>query len=128
MPSFYTDNYEIIWLAERYCKIEPRVGILAIIRDICHVFELKEHQIYDRINVHEVSIPRQIAMYVAKQLTGYNDVKIAKSFCRDRTSLYWGVKVVKNMMETNDERFMWYWRRYVTDSRLYKQNEKSFVF
>ncbi len=122
MPSYYSDNYEIIWLAERYCVIDRKVGVLAIIRDVCNVFELREHQIYDRTKVREISIPRQIAMYVAKEVTRYNDSKIAKSFNRDRTSFYWGISVVSNMLSVKDDVFMKFWRRYLAGTKIYKLN------
>ncbi len=123
MPSYYSPHYELIWLAEKNCVVPgQRYGPLAIIRDVCRVFELKEYQIYDYLRVQEISIPRQIAMYVSKKLTGLTDTKLAGSFRRNRTALYFGVGVVNNMLHTKDERFMSYWNRYVEESKIYKLN------
>ena len=123
MPPGYTDNYEIIWLAETYCRRNKSVGVLAIVRDVCKVFNLREHQIYGYAKQNEITIPRAIAMYAAREVTGFDYVKLGRLFQRDHTSILYAARRVKNFLYIKDQMFMNYWNRYISDSEIYPLNK-----
>jgi chromosomal replication initiator protein len=59
---------------------EKRVTIEAVIRAVAERHSLQPSQIKQKTNAHEISRPRQIAMYVAKELTTASLPEIGRAF------------------------------------------------
>jgi chromosomal replication initiator protein len=59
---------------------ERRVTIDAIQKAVAQRFKLQQQQLKQRSNAHSISFPRQIAMYLAKDLTSASLTEIGRAF------------------------------------------------
>jgi chromosomal replication initiator protein len=59
---------------------ERRVGIESIIRAVAERFALQASQLKQKGNARQISYPRQIAMYLTKELTQFSLPEIGKAF------------------------------------------------
>ncbi|MCC7154719.1 MAG: chromosomal replication initiator protein DnaA [Bryobacterales bacterium] len=59
---------------------ERRVTIDAIIRTVAEKYGLQPAQLKQKTNAHEISRPRQVAMYLAKELTSASLPEIGRAF------------------------------------------------
>ncbi|MCW5979297.1 MAG: chromosomal replication initiator protein DnaA [Bryobacteraceae bacterium] len=75
-------NINMAQQALRYLTtgLEPRVTIDSIIRQVAERFALQPSQIKQKTNARKIAYPRQIAMYLAKELTGASLPEIGRVF------------------------------------------------
>ncbi|MCZ2152567.1 MAG: chromosomal replication initiator protein DnaA [Bryobacterales bacterium] len=59
---------------------ERRITIDSIQKAVASKFRLQQHQLRQRSNAHSISYPRQIAMYLAKELTTASLTEIGRAF------------------------------------------------
>ena len=59
---------------------ERRVTIDSIIRTVAERYNLQPNQLKQKTNAHEISRPRQVAMYIAKELTSASLPEIGRAF------------------------------------------------
>lgn len=59
---------------------DRKVTIDSVIRAVAERFSLQPAQLKQRTNAHEISHPRQIAMYLAKELTGASLPELGRAF------------------------------------------------
>jgi chromosomal replication initiator protein len=59
---------------------DKRISIEAIIRQVAERFELQPSQVKQKTNAHKIAYPRQIAMYIAKELTPSSLPEIGRAF------------------------------------------------
>ena len=73
-------------------------------RAVCLRFHLSREQMLEKNPKRAVARPRQIAMYLARELTGASYPRLARYFARDHTSVLYGCrKTVERMAK--DARF-----------------------
>jgi|WetSurMetagenome_2_1015567.scaffolds.fasta_scaffold63912_4 hypothetical protein len=88
----------------RYTKIAKakRVEIDTVISEVCRHFNLtKELILYGKPNKSEYCIPRQIVIYLARELGGYNYHHIGREVYKDHASCINGHRRVQDMVDTN---------------------------
>jgi chromosomal replication initiator protein len=74
------------------------VTIRDVERAVCLRFQISRDQLLTRNTARAVSRPRQIAMYLARELTGASYPRLGQHFARDHTSiLYAWQMTVKRM-------------------------------
>ena len=74
------------------------VTIRDVERAVCLRFQISRDQLLARNTARIVSCPRQIAMYLARELTGASYPRLGQHFARDHTSiLYAWQQTVKRM-------------------------------
>ncbi|MCW5962453.1 MAG: chromosomal replication initiator protein DnaA [Bryobacterales bacterium] len=59
---------------------DRKISIDAIQKVVASRFKLQQHQLRQRSNVRSIAYPRQIAMYLAKELTGASLTEIGRAF------------------------------------------------
>ncbi len=62
-------------------------------------FNLSENELKSSTKSKNVSYPRQIAMYIMKELTGFSQVQIGQFFNKDHTTILHGIKKIKSDIE-----------------------------
>jgi chromosomal replication initiator protein len=60
--------------------VDRRVTIDAVIRAVAERFSLQPSQIKQKTNAHQISYPRQVAMYLVKELTSASLPEIGRAF------------------------------------------------
>ena len=68
-------------------------------RAVCLRYHLTHDQIVRRDPSRAVSRPRQIAMYLARELTGASYPKLGRHFARDHTSVLYAWRAIGERME-----------------------------
>ncbi len=68
---------------------------------VCTKFKLTVEQIRGPRNSKAISRPRQIAHYLARELTGASYPKIGSYFHRDHTSIISNVKRIRGLLQTS---------------------------
>jgi chromosomal replication initiator protein len=59
---------------------DRRVTIEAVIKAVAERFSLQPGQLKQKTNMHRIAYPRQIAMYLAKELNGASLPEIGRAF------------------------------------------------
>ncbi|MBA3974581.1 MAG: chromosomal replication initiator protein DnaA [Candidatus Solibacter sp.] len=79
---------------------EKRVTIEAIIRAVAERYCLQPAQLKQKTNAHEISRPRQVAMYLAKELTPASLPEIGRAFGgKHHTTVLHSVRKVEEMRQ-----------------------------
>lgn len=87
--------FEGVW-RERESK-KPKVSIKQIQAAVARRFQnltIGDMKVYCRAK----SRPRQIAMYLARELTGASYTEIGRMFARDHTTILWGVEKIRKLV------------------------------
>ncbi|MBN2232789.1 MAG: chromosomal replication initiator protein DnaA [Deltaproteobacteria bacterium] len=88
---------DIIKLDDRIISIDDIIGEAAA------YFRLKSTDIRSRRKTRNIVLPRQIAMYLARQLTSCSYPDIAEQFGgKDHSTVIYAERKVRNLMQTND--------------------------
>lgn len=67
---------------------------------VCDKYNLEMKDMYSKTRARQIAYPRQIAMYLCRQLTDLSLIKIADSFNRDHSTIMHGVdKITKDISE-----------------------------
>ena len=96
------DNYISRYIKETQPKARPITKEL-ILETVCNYFELSEELLKSKSRETDICKPRQIAMYLLKKYTKLTSAKIGFIFLRDHSTLYFALKTVANLMETDKE-------------------------
>lgn len=77
------------------CHIWP------IIRIVCDYYKLTQTELLGRKRPEYISFPRQVAMYLARELTDCSLQTIAAEFRRDHGTVMHACRAVRNRMDSN---------------------------
>lgn len=77
------------------------VTIRDVERAVCLRFQLSHEDILARSPRRALSRPRQIAMYLARELTGASYPRLGRHFCRDHTSVLHGCRAIGKRIQTD---------------------------
>ncbi len=67
-------------LRQMYSGTEKRITIDSIIRAVCERYGMQPAQLKQRTNAQEIARPRQVAMYICKELTAASLPEIGRHF------------------------------------------------
>jgi len=107
--SSLTDTPLSLEMAEHVLKAlvdldERRVSIENILRVVCHEFKLSPSQLRSKTNSHAVAYPRQIAMYLAKELTPASLPQIGKEFGgKHHTTALHAIRKIAELRKTSKD-------------------------
>ncbi len=83
---------------------ERRVSIENILRVVCQEFKLSPSQLRSKTNSHAVAYPRQVAMYLAKELTPSSLPQIGKEFGgKHHTTALHAIRKIAELRKTNKD-------------------------
>ncbi len=74
-----------------------------IIEKVCSYFSIKKDVMMADTKKKNIAIPRQIAMYLCKELTTINFVEMTSYFNRDRTTIMHNVDKISSLIETDQK-------------------------
>lgn len=90
--------------AEECLKSMPnsKIGVEKIIEKVCHYYEITKEEITGKSKTKNLTLPRQVAMYICNVLTELNYGAIARNFGnRDRTTVMHNVQKIKDEIKTD---------------------------
>jgi chromosomal replication initiator protein len=91
-------------LAESVRSARPRITIEEIQRSVCAHFRLDKSDMVSKRRLRSVARPRQIAMYLAKELTPRSYPEIGRRFGgRDHSTVIHAVRVIEGLRVTDSE-------------------------
>ncbi len=83
---------------------ERRITIDAILRKVAESFSLQPAQIKQRTNARKISYPRQIAMYLAKELTPSSLPEIGRAFGgKHHTTVLHSIQKIENLRQKDPD-------------------------
>lgn len=83
---------------------ERRITIDSIQKAVASKFRLQQQQLRQRSNAHSISYPRQIAMYLAKELTTASLTEIGRAFGgKHHTTVMHSIQKIDRERQTNSE-------------------------
>ena len=74
-----------------------------IIKEAAKRFNVSESDILSSSRSREVAVPRQIAIYLTRELCGYSTPRIGAAFGRDHSTVMHACKKTEEMIKTSDE-------------------------
>jgi chromosomal replication initiator protein len=74
------------------------ITIRDVERAVCQRFKLSHDQLLCRNTARKVSRPRQLAMYLARELTGASYPRLGQHFARDHTSVLYAWRMTVKRM------------------------------
>ena len=77
------------------------VTIRDVERAVCLRFQISRDQLLCRNTARKVSRPRQIAMYLARELTGASYPRLGQHFVRDHTSILYACRMTVKRMASD---------------------------
>lgn len=91
-------------LAESVRSARPRITIEEIQRSVCAHFKLDKSDMVSKRRLRAVARPRQIAMYLAKEMTPRSYPEIGRRFGgRDHSTVIHAVRVIESLRVTDSE-------------------------
>jgi chromosomal replication initiator protein len=83
---------------------ERRVTIDSVVRSVAERFSLQPSQLKQKTNAHEISRPRQIAMYIAKELTSASLPEIGRAFGgKHHTTVLHSIRKVEELRQEDPD-------------------------
>lgn len=84
--------------AEECLKSMPnsKIGVEKIIEKVCSYYDITKEEITGKSKTKNLTLPRQVAMYICNSLTELNYGAIARNFGRDRTTVMHNVLKIKD--------------------------------
>lgn len=96
---------EAMAIAREALKIEEyseaKLSLEEIIRRVCEYYNLSIHDMTSKSRQGAIVLPRQVAMYLCRELTNESLVAIGRSFSRDHTTIMHAVDKIRALMEKN---------------------------
>lgn len=83
---------------------EKVITIQKIQQNVSQFYNLKLSDLTSQNRLRQIARPRQVAMYMAKNLTSNSLLQIGKEFNKDHATVIYAIKSVEKMM-TQDEKF-----------------------
>ena len=91
-------------LKNLFAQQEKRVSIEAVQRRVADHFALQPHILKAKSNAHAVAYPRQVAMYLTKQLTGASLPEIGRAFGgKHHTTVLHSVNKISRLSKSNKD-------------------------
>lgn len=91
-------------LRQLFPNQERRITIDSIIRAVAERFSLQPAQLKQRTNAHEISHPRQLAMYLCKELTTASLPEIGRHFGgKHHTTVLHSVRKIESLRQTDPD-------------------------
>ena len=94
---------EAMAIAREALKIEEytenKLSSDEIIRRVCEYYNLSLHDMTSKSRQGSIVLPRQVAMYLCRELTNESLVAIGRSFARDHTTIMHAVDKIRARME-----------------------------
>jgi chromosomal replication initiator protein len=82
----------------RMDKEQQKEYAIEIAEKVCNYYQIKYGQMMSKYRGEEVTLARQITMYLTKQKTALNGEEIAKLFNRDRTTVLHSISKIKGQL------------------------------
>lgn len=92
-----------VWLREFWRAHDRRITVDEVKRCVSRRYGLKAGELESKSRRSEIVRPRQLAMYMARTLTGKSFPDIGRHFCRDHTTILHGYEKMLGLKETNPE-------------------------
>lgn len=94
---------EAMAIAREALKIEEytesKLSVEEIIRRVCEYYNLSLHDMTSKSRQGSIVLPRQVAMYLCRELTNESLVAIGRGFSRDHTTIMHAVDKIRARME-----------------------------
>lgn len=91
------------WLSDFLRAHDRRITVDEVKRCVSRRYGLKPGELESKCRRSEVVRPRQLAMFMARTLTGKSFPDIGRHFCRDHTTILHGYEKMLGLKETNAE-------------------------
>ena len=82
----------------RMSKEEQKEYAITIAEKVCNYYQVKYGQLMSKYRGEEVTLARQMTMYLTKEKTNLNGEEIAKIFNRDRTTVLHSISKIKGQL------------------------------
>ena len=82
----------------RMSKEEQKEYAIEIAEKVCNYYQIKYGQMMSKYRGEEVTLARQMTMYLTKEKTNLNGEEIAKIFNRDRTTVLHSISKIKGQL------------------------------
>ena len=104
--ELYNMNKQIVLtsdrIPEKLITLEDRLSVEKIIDKVCVYYDITKDEIISKNKTKNLTLPRQVAMYLCNILTELNYGAIAKNFGnRDRTTVLHNVEKIKDEIKTD---------------------------
>ncbi|ERJ85090.1 replication initiator protein DnaA [Peptostreptococcaceae bacterium oral taxon 113 str. W5053] len=101
--KIFTKNKIDLDLAKKYFsqllqKEEKKITPLLIKEQICKTYNISMEELLSKTRSKNIAFPRQICMYLFRELTDLSLVNIANEFGRDHTTVIHGIEKIKSMI------------------------------
>ncbi len=80
---------------------DRRVTPERIIEAVCKYYSVSEKDILSSVRSREYTVPRQLAIYLTREICGYSTTKVGEAFKRDHSTVMHACKKVEQMIEDN---------------------------
>jgi chromosomal replication initiation ATPase DnaA len=82
----------------RMSKEEQKEYAITIAEKVCNYYQVKYGQLMSKYQGEEVTLARQMTMYLTKEKTALNGEEIAQLFNRDRTTVLHSISKIKGQL------------------------------
>lgn len=82
----------------RMSKEEQKEYAIEIAEKVCNYYQIKYGQLMSKYRGEEVTLARQMTMYLTKEKTNLNGEEIAQIFNRDRTTVLHSISKIKGQL------------------------------
>ena len=82
----------------RMSKEEQKEYAIEIAEKVCNYYQIKYGQMMSKYRGEEVTLARQMTMYLTKEKTNLNGEEIAKIFNRDRTTVLHSISKIRGQL------------------------------
>ena len=82
---------------------EKEITIDAIQKQVCNHFMVKDSDLKSTRRDRNIARPRQIAMYLAKELTSKSLPEIGIAFGRDHSTIIHAIRTIESLIKTDAE-------------------------
>lgn len=82
----------------RMSKEEQKEYAVEIAEKVCNYYQIKYGQLMSKYRGEEVTLARQMTMYLTKEKTELNGEEIAKIFNRDRTTVLHSISKIRGQL------------------------------
>lgn len=82
----------------RMDKEQQKEYAIQIAEKVCNYYQIKYEQMMSKYRGEEVTLARQMTMYLTKEKTELNGEEIAKIFNRDRTTVLHSISKIKGQL------------------------------
>ncbi len=101
------DKDEVMQIARDALKLEERkdlvITIDQIMSEVTSYYDLEKNDLTSKSRQSSITLPRQIAMYLARNLTNLSLVSIGQSFDRDHTTVMHAIDKIESKLKNDDD-------------------------